>query len=80
MSKAEYQYRDAVDGTFVTPQYAAAHPDTTIKERIDVPHVAGSSGEWIAHLVSYLRGEVDTLDLGDVEVPDRLAELLKGKG
>lgn len=33
----QHRYRDATSGEFVTDDYAAAHPDTTVSETIDAP-------------------------------------------
>lgn len=30
-------YRDAATGEFVTAEYAAAHPDTTVAETVEPP-------------------------------------------
>jgi hypothetical protein len=32
-----YRYRSAVDGKFVTAEYAQRHPRTTVKETVRVP-------------------------------------------
>lgn len=32
--KIYYVYRSAIDGRFVTKEYAGAHPDTTEQERV----------------------------------------------
>ena len=36
-AKTRTQYRSAVTGKFVTPEYARNHPRTTVKERVKVP-------------------------------------------
>lgn len=34
MTKHRYRYRDAKTGRYVTREYAEAHPDTTVRERV----------------------------------------------
>lgn len=37
-------YRDAVTGEYVTEEYAAEHPDTTVSETV-VPHTGYANGD-----------------------------------
>lgn len=41
-------YHDSVTGQFVSPEYAAIHPDTTQRQVVDVPPIGDPLGDAIA--------------------------------
>ncbi len=40
--RAQYRYRSAVTGRYVTPEYAKRHPRKTVRERVRLPKDGGA--------------------------------------